>query len=159
MYASSTAGGQCGQVGVTKTSIARSRSSAARRSSDSGRSDDSRRPASSDGADQRAELVAPREAVVAEPDVLALGQHGDRRIALEARRLLLDAERHALRERSEAGDDPFRLGAEVDVARAGERSLFRAERDEQLDGPLERVEELAHALLVVGLEDRHAGGL
>ena len=46
LYASSTAGGQCGQVGVTKTSIARSRSSAARRSSDSGRSDDSLRPAS-----------------------------------------------------------------------------------------------------------------
>ena len=44
LYASSTAGGQCGQVGVTKTSIARSRSSAASRSSDSGRSDDSRGP-------------------------------------------------------------------------------------------------------------------
>ena len=46
-YASSTAGGQCGQVGVTKTSIARSWSSAASRSSDSGVSDGSRLPASS----------------------------------------------------------------------------------------------------------------
>ena len=46
LYASSTAGGQCGQVGVTKTSIARSRSSPASASSDSGASDDSRLPAS-----------------------------------------------------------------------------------------------------------------
>src|SRR5258707_15240929 len=112
-----------------------------------------------DGPDQRAELVAPREAVVAEPEVRALGQDGDRRIALEARRLLFDAVRHLLRERGEAGNDPLRLGAEVDVARAGERSLFRAECDEQLDRPLERVEELAHTRLVLGLEDRHTGGL
>jgi hypothetical protein len=46
-YASNTAGGQWGQVGVTKTSIVRSRSSAASRSSDSGASDDSLLPASS----------------------------------------------------------------------------------------------------------------
>jgi hypothetical protein len=47
LYASSTAGGQCGQVGVTKTSIASSSSSDASRSSDSAASDDSRLPASS----------------------------------------------------------------------------------------------------------------
>src|SRR5205085_12247848 len=41
LYASSTAGGQCGQVGVTKTSIERSRSSAASCSSESAVSDDS----------------------------------------------------------------------------------------------------------------------
>ena len=46
LYASSTAGGQCGQVGVTKTSIASSRSSAPSRSTDSAESDDSRFPAS-----------------------------------------------------------------------------------------------------------------
>ena len=46
-YASSTAGGQCGQVGVTNTSIARSWSSATSRSTDSAESDDSRFPASS----------------------------------------------------------------------------------------------------------------
>ena len=44
--ASSTAGGQCGQVGVTKTSSARSRSSCSSAASESGRSVGSSRPAS-----------------------------------------------------------------------------------------------------------------
>ena len=158
LYASSTAGGQCGQVGVTKTSIARSRSSAASRSSDSGRSDDAV-AGLEHGADQRAELVAPRKAVVAHADVLALRQHGDCGVALEARRLVLDAEGDAVGERRDPFDDPLRLGAEVDVAGAGQRRLLRAERDEQLDGALERVEQLAHAPFLVGSEDRHRSGL
>lgn len=44
--ASSTAGGQCGQVGVTKTSSATSRSSSSSAVRDSGRSAGSSRPAS-----------------------------------------------------------------------------------------------------------------
>ena len=80
---------------------------------------------------------------------------GDRRIALEPVRLLLDAVRHALRERRQAGHDPLRLGGEVDVAGAGKRRLLRTERDQQLDRPFERVEQVAHLNLVLGPEDRH----
>ena len=61
-----------------------------------------------------------------------------------------------LGERRELLDDALRLGAEVDVARAGQRRLLGPVRDEQLDRALERVEELAHLRLFVGPEDRHA---
>ena len=84
------------------------------------------------------------------------GQDGDGRVALDAGRLVLDAAGHVVGERGELLDDALRLGAEVDVARAGQRRLLRAVRDEELDRPLERVEELAHLRLLVGPEDRHA---
>src|SRR5581483_1169679 len=119
-----------------------------------------------DGADQGAELVAPREAVVAETDVATPGQHGDRRKALEAAargaggrparaRLVLDAAGDAIRERRELRDDALGLGREVDLAGPEDRRLLRPVRDDQLDGALERVEEPAHPRLVLGTEDGH----
>src|SRR5258705_7809255 len=79
----------------------------------------------------------------------------DCREAFSARWLDFYAVRHLLGKRGELLDDTLRLGAEVDVARAGQRRLLRAVRDEELHRPLERVEELAHLRLFVGPEDRH----
>jgi Xaa-Pro aminopeptidase len=108
-----------------------------------------------DRADQRAELVAPGKSVVAQPDVLAFRQDGDRRIALESVGLFLDAIGHALRELGQSGHDPLRLGAEVDVAGAGKRRLLRPVGNEQLDGSLQRVEKITHLSFVLRPEDRH----
>ena len=55
----------------------------------------------------------------------------------------------------EARDDALRLGGEVDVARAGKRCLLRAVCDEQLHGPLQPVEQLAHLGFVLRPKDRH----
>ncbi len=108
------------------------------------------------GADQRGELVAPRQAVVADTDVFAVREHGDGGIALEAGRLVLDAAGDAAGERRDSCHDPLRLGAEVDVACSRQGCLLRAERHEQLDRPVELVQQLAHAPFLVRLEDRHA---
>src|SRR3954468_15007374 len=108
-----------------------------------------------DAADERRELVAPREAVVADAIFLACGQDGHGGIALEARRLALDAERQLSGEGAQLRDDAFCLCGEVDVARAGKRSLLRPVRDEELDGPLERIEKLANLCLLLWSEDRH----
>ena len=107
------------------------------------------------GADQRGELVAPRQAVVADTDVFAVRKHGDGGIALEAGRLVFDSERDAVGERCDPLHDPLRLLAEVDVAGSRQGRFLRAERHEQLDGAVERVQQLAHAPFLVGSEDRH----
>src|SRR6266566_1094938 len=60
--------------------------------------------------DERAELVAPWEPVVADAEVDAVRQHGDRRIAFESLWLCLDAIDHAVRERRELLHDALRLG-------------------------------------------------
>src|SRR4051812_15890874 len=105
--------------------------------------------------DERAELVAPREPVVADAEVDAFRQYGDRRIPLESLWLRLDAIRHAVGERGELLHDALRLGAEVDVASTRQGHLLRAVRDQQLDRTLERVEELTYLLLFFSAEDGH----
>src|SRR4051812_13425071 len=82
--------------------------------------------------DERAELVAPWEPVIADAEVDAVRQHGDRRVPVESLWLCLDAIRHAVRERGELLHDALRLGAEVDVARTRQGHLLRAMCDQQL---------------------------
>src|SRR4051794_21216095 len=105
--------------------------------------------------DERAELVAPRETVVADAEVDAVREDGDRRIPLEPLWLGLDAIGHAVGERGELFDDALRLGAEVDVARTRQGHLLRAMCDQQLDRTLECIEELAYLCFFFSAEDGH----
>jgi hypothetical protein len=107
-------------------------------------------------ADEGAELVAPRQAVVADAAVLAFGEDGDGGVAREAGRLVLGPVGEELREAGELGDDPLGLGGEVDVACARERRLPGAVRDDELDRPLEPLEQLADLRLLLRAEDRAA---
>src|SRR5436190_10319748 len=109
-----------------------------------------------DRADERRELVAPREPVVDDAPVLPCGEDCDCWKHADAGWVVLAPVRNVLRDGGEAFDDAFRFGAEVDVARAGERSLLGAVGDDELHRTLELVEELPHLRLVLRPEDRHA---
>jgi len=61
--------------------------------------------------------------------------------------------------RADSFDDTDRLGAEIDVAGAWERRLFRALRYNQLYRALSPRQQLADAGLVLRPEDRHLDGL
>ena len=113
-YASSTAGGQCGQVGVTYTSSATSCSSEASVSSDAGESDGVVSPGLGDRADDRGELVSPGQAVV---DELA----GDGRLRPAARSIgLRHRELDPIGELGQLLEEESRLVAEIDLPSAGE---------------------------------------
>jgi len=116
-------------------------------------------PASSTAPTSEASSKPHWQSVIADADVLAVREHGDRRIPLEAGGLVLDAKGHALRQAGDALDDPLDLRFEVDVAGSRQRRFTGPEADEQIDGPVERVEQLADASLLVLSEDRHWTGL
>src|SRR4051794_16347063 len=108
-----------------------------------------------DRTDERTELVAPRQAVVADAGIAAVGPDRDSRKAREALRLLLEAKGHAVAELGEALAHADRLGAEVDIAGTGQRRLLGAERYEELDRPLELAEPPAHLRLLLGAQKCH----
>src|SRR5437016_14479580 len=66
-----------------------------------------------DRTDERAELVAPRQAVVADARIAAIGPDRDGRKAREALRLLLDAAADAVAELGDVLAHTDHLGAEV----------------------------------------------
>src|SRR6478609_9548276 len=108
-----------------------------------------------DRADERAELVAPRQAVVADAGVATIGTDRDGRKAREAIRLLLDAAGHAVAELGEALAHTDHLRAEVDVAGPRAGRLLRPDGHEELDRPLQFGEPLAYVCLFVSPQKGH----
>jgi hypothetical protein len=93
--------------------------------------------------------------VISDADVLPCWEDDDRGEEVDPGWAVFDAVGHVPRKGGEPFDDPLGLRAEVDVARSGKRRLFRAGGHEELDGSLERVEQLTNFRFLLGAEDRH----
>src|SRR5438874_8306460 len=110
-----------------------------------------------DSTDEGAELVAPRQPVVADARVVSVGPDRDGGEARETLRLLLHPAGHTVAELRQPFAHTHHLRPEIDVARPRPRRLLRTERHEELNRPRQRAEPLAHLRLLLGAKDGHTG--